>query len=795
MPSINSEPLFIKWNDELEEITQQLTVINNEAMLEQIPDDYRKVEITGLVETKEEVPESGQFYVDYKVGKVTFASDVVDGTTYSSHFYGKGIILIPAKRIYTNTTNPDAISNIQDMIDNYNNLNGVDLYTKFDPNAGHKHTGVAGDGAKIPAQYIPLSDVGNLISAQNVEDALQELKTDGNNNSNKIGDLSQTNYTDVASGLKEHTSQLAHIAYLPSSFKETTDIDDTDSINRALAHVDSLGGGKVRIPFRLTPYIISSELVIGSNTVLEVDPSTTIKLADGSNCVMIWNKNKSSQTNLTRQDKNIKIIGGIWDGNRINQTQKWYGAINTSTLITGFWFSGVENLEFRPSKIVDSRTYGVMFCNVKNVLVDNINVEVGDVNNPDNGDAIHVLGPSENIIIQNSALKSEDHVIALNADDVQHGEYTSLGDITNVTIQNITINNQDGGQGMMLLSGNNALKDIRIENIKGEAAYLVGIHTFDFGAGNFDNITIDGTIIKKSGTENYPYINMYGNMGTVNLKNIDIPQSSLVGVPNRILIKNTIGTPVTSIEELNIENLKMSGISISGANTFNVIDMGVGVTVKKLKINGVTSKNNTTPVTVLKIAESTIENLELSDFVVENAKFGFAYIYDATIDNIKIDNMKMGTKSVNQFWYQNNGTPNIKKLDIRRSGNTFVRFDTFIDEIIVDNPQIQSAIPTDVGHYRRGRVIQSSNPAALGYAGWICTTPGSPYNVTWQASTAYAVDDVVRIGDWLVKCIQAGTSGATQPTVVEGDFTDGTVTWRYMYNGLAVFKTFGAVTP
>lgn len=80
----------------------------------------------------------------------------------------------------------------------------------------------------------------------------------------------------------------------------------------------------------------------------------------------------------------------------------------------------------------------------------------------------------------------------------------------------------------------------------------------------------------------------------------------------------------------------------------------------------------------------------------------------------------------------------------------------------------------------------------------VSAMPGQTVNLSgmtlvWQASTAYNQGDFVfptgdEDGTYLYKCVVAGTSGATEPaswgTTVDGDTTDGTVTWRCFKNNL-----------
>lgn len=78
-------------------------------------------------------------------------------------------------------------------------------------------------------------------------------------------------------------------------------------------------------------------------------------------------------------------------------------------------------------------------------------------------------------------------------------------------------------------------------------------------------------------------------------------------------------------------------------------------------------------------------------------------------------------------------------------------------------------------------------------------------NITmiWKAGEAYAVDDWVyptasEGGDHVYKCVQAGTSGGTEPaswgTTVDQDTTDNTVKWRCYHDNLAYKYIYRYVT-
>lgn len=103
-----NDPLYIDWhrNSQGQEYSvliqnESHKITKNIIFLTQLPDIQHRVLIDGMYET-DGVITSPQFYkVNYENGMVTFHSSLDQGTINVSKYYGRGIIMYPASRIWT----------------------------------------------------------------------------------------------------------------------------------------------------------------------------------------------------------------------------------------------------------------------------------------------------------------------------------------------------------------------------------------------------------------------------------------------------------------------------------------------------------------------------------------------------------------------------------------------------------------------------------------------------------------------------------------------------------------------
>lgn len=102
--------------------SDSLPVINNIVTLLEIPSDKQRVHIAGFTEISKDLYKKktflaeNEFLVDYSNGVVQF-HPIHEGRTLLCSYYGRGLILYPASRIYALVSrSPDIVVTLQDII-------------------------------------------------------------------------------------------------------------------------------------------------------------------------------------------------------------------------------------------------------------------------------------------------------------------------------------------------------------------------------------------------------------------------------------------------------------------------------------------------------------------------------------------------------------------------------------------------------------------------------------------------------------------------------------------------------
>jgi len=103
-------------------MTEEISIINNKASLNEVPDSFYHVIIDGYTEIYkdyfDEVKkiESDQFFVDYQTGMLYFSKSE-NGKTLTAEYRGRGVVQYPAERIWLHSPNPWVVDNLQEFVD------------------------------------------------------------------------------------------------------------------------------------------------------------------------------------------------------------------------------------------------------------------------------------------------------------------------------------------------------------------------------------------------------------------------------------------------------------------------------------------------------------------------------------------------------------------------------------------------------------------------------------------------------------------------------------------------------
>lgn len=225
--------------------------------------------------------------------------------------------------------------------------------------------------------------------------------------------------------------------------------------------------GTITIPQGL--YMISQTLKVHSNT--EIIAHRNAKIVMKSMTRRKRNEFLFSNSDPLHGNKNIKITGGIWDGNNSapeNAKSDLFDKAGYSGAMLNFL--NVDGLELRDMVLANSFTYYVRLGHVHHFAIENIDF-VCDTFGA-NQDGIHCGGDVKHGTIRNiralSYGQTNDDMVALNADDSV--ERVENLDLCRDTIEDITIENiftQNCHTIIRMLSVTAEIKNIQIKNVFG----------------------------------------------------------------------------------------------------------------------------------------------------------------------------------------------------------------------------------------------------------------------------------------------------------------------------------------
>lgn len=299
--------------------------------------------------------------------------------------------------------------------------------------------------------------------------------------------------------------------------------DDTAAIQQ---RIDS-GICELILPAPQKFYLISRPLVLPSNFRLVLPRFAEIRLAKGSNCVMVKSKTRALPADRLPADmedifrhilayvddcdpdfpqENIEITGGIWNCNNQEQSpnpMKSGDFSNRGFPGFGMLFYNVKNLKLSCLTVKDPLNYGIVFDTVSHFTAEDITFDYNKGNPlPITMDGLHICGNCHYGAIRNLRGACYDDMLAINADDGSHGP------VSHITVDGLFAENCHSA--VRLLSVHHMVSHVRITNVFGTFfQYCIGITKYFPGVcdAGFEDITLEHIHASKAPRtdEVYPY--------------------------------------------------------------------------------------------------------------------------------------------------------------------------------------------------------------------------------------------------------------------------------------------------
>jgi hypothetical protein len=260
--------------------------------------------------------------------------------------------------------------------------------------------------------------------------------------------------------------------------------DDTAAIQ---ARLDS-GAPCVYLPPPAAHYLIRETLRIRSGQTLRLDPTTVIRLADGSDCPMITN------SDVENGNRDIALVGGIWDMNNPGQGGGHKTGLSMPNLGILMRFDNIENFTISGVTLRDPHSFGMLLARLKHFTVEDIVFDYQHlcVNN----DGVHIEGGCRFGLVRNVRGTTTDDMVAINGDDF--GPYVGLP-IEDLVVDGVFT--EHSAQCVRIMSGGSHVRNITISNIHGSymwyAVTLSKFHRRRPQPGRFDNIVLRDFFCRK----------------------------------------------------------------------------------------------------------------------------------------------------------------------------------------------------------------------------------------------------------------------------------------------------------
>lgn len=372
--------------------------------------------------------------------------------------------------------------------------------------------------------------------------------------------------------------------------------DDTAAIR---ARIDS-GVSCVYLPPPQKEYLISRTLMLGSGQELKLDRFTRVRLAKGSSCFMLSNRNRETG------DQRIALTGGIWDFDNVSQAPNPQQAHRCDppvkvTMPDGhdpkfYWgtlmsFKCVDDLQIRHVTFRNPCSYSCQLASVSNFRVDDITFDF-DKWNPIrlNMDGIHLDGDCHHGRITDLNGTCFDDLVAINANDGQCSPKEAP--ITDIEVDGVHA--EYCHSAVRILSAGAEIRRVTVRNVFGNFyTYAIGLTHFfpKKPRGTFEDIVIENVFAAKAlspedigvrSRVNFPLVWVEGpvDVGNLSIRNFrrdekTVPVASIRIDPPAVVrqltvrdcrMNNVLGQTIPFVEQLGkVENFTCENNEFAGA--------------------------------------------------------------------------------------------------------------------------------------------------------------------------------------------------------------------------------------
>jgi len=380
----------------------------------------------------------------------------------------------------------------------------------------------------------------------------------------------------------------SEIAPLDSNVHTGGGTDVTDALQAALDEARTCGG--VRLV--MDGAALVRMLNVHSNTTIEcLTPDCGFFQKAQTNRSIISNVNWDR---YNHKDRNISLIGGTYNQNCRHQEHHvlWKDVHHLLPTqdpqhdrkimepheyevhwVLGLEFYGVENLLIRDVIMRDFRTFAVAIGGFRNVLIENVWLDLPNRMRAENQDGLHFWGPGRFLTVRNVGGSTGDDFMNIGPDEMD-----GVSSIEDVLVDGVFLDDADDAI-RMLTTGTGRLDRVTIRNVTGSyRSYGFYLNPWFPRAtyGNFGNILFENIDLRQT-APNYDYrppllFNIAGNIECMTFRNIRHHKPR----DNRTLFE--IGVPFYKLDAIMPEDNKprMKNIIIDGLTVIEEPDASAG---------------------------------------------------------------------------------------------------------------------------------------------------------------------------------------------------------------------------